>query len=71
MANVNENYKIMFTTYPDLLNITQLKEMLDIGITLAYRLVRSNTIKALKVGRQYKIPKKNVINYLTNQDDTN
>lgn len=71
MANVNENYKIMFTTYPDLLNITQLKEMLGIGITLAYRLVRSNTIKGLKVGRQYKIPKKNVINYLTNQDDTN
>lgn len=71
MTNVNENYKIMFTTYPDLLNITQLKEMLGIGITLAYRLVRSNTIKALKVGRQYKIPKKNVISYLTNQDDTN
>ena len=71
MANVNENYKIMFTAYPDLLNITQLKEMLGIGITLAYRLVRSNTIKALKVGRQYKIPKKNVISYLTNQDDTN
>lgn len=71
MANVNENYKIMFTTYPDLLNITQLKEMLGIGITLAYRLVRSNTIKGLKVGRQYKIPKKNVISYLTNQDDTN
>jgi excisionase family DNA binding protein len=42
--------------------------MLGIGITLAYRLVRENIIKALKVGRQYKIPKANVISYLTNQN---
>ena len=43
--------------------------MLGIGITLAYRLVRNKTIKALKVGRQYKIPKRNVIAYLTNQNE--
>ena len=50
----------MFTSYPDLVDITQLKEMLGIGITLAYRLVRNKTIKSLKVCRQYKIPKRNV-----------
>lgn len=59
---------MMFTSYPDLVDITQLKEMLGIGITLAYRLVRNNTIQALKVGRQYKIPKRNIISYLTNQN---
>ena len=59
----------MFTSYPDLVDITQLKEMLGIGITLAYRLVRNNTIQALKVGRQYKIPKRNIISYLTNQKE--
>ena len=47
----------------------QLKEMLGIGITLAYRLVKNNTIQALKVGREYKIPKRNVIAYLTNQNE--
>jgi excisionase family DNA binding protein len=67
MGTIKENYEIMFTSYPDLVDISQLKEMLGIGITLAYRLVRENTIKALKVGRQYKIPKANVIAYLTNQ----
>ena len=41
--------------------------MLGIGITLAYRLVRDNTIKALKIGREYKIPKANVISYLINE----
>ena len=69
MENIKENYELMFTEYPDIVNIVQLKEMLGIGITLAYRLVRNKTIKALKVGRQYKIPKRNVIAYLTNQNE--
>lgn len=60
----------MFTSYPDLLTIVQLKEMLGIGITLAYRLVRDNTIKALKIGIEYKIPKVNVISYLISENKT-
>jgi len=51
----------MFIDYKDLVDIKDLKEMLGIGITLAYRLVRNNTIKALKIDREYKIPKANVI----------
>lgn len=68
MGTIKENYQMMFTSYPDLVNINQLKEMLGIGITLAYRLVRNNTIQSLKVVRQYKIPKRSVIAYLTNQN---
>ena len=48
-------------------NIFQLKEMLGIGINLAYKLVRNKTIPSLKVGREYKIPKGNIIYYLTKQ----
>lgn len=66
MSSIKENYQIMFTTYTYLLTIAQLKEMLGIGITLAYRLVRNNTIIALKIGREHKIPKANVISYLIN-----
>ena len=69
MGTIKENYDLMFTTYPDIVNIFQLKEMLNIGINLAYRLVRENTIPSLKVGREYKIPKRNVISYLTNQSE--
>ena len=68
MGTIKENYQMMFTSYPDLVDINQLKEMLGIGITLAYRLVRNNTRQSLKVGRQYKIPKTSVIAYLTNQN---
>ena len=68
MGNIKENYELMFTAYPDIVNIIQLKEMLGISINLAYKLVRNKTIPSLKVGREYKIPKRNIIYYLTNQN---
>ena len=68
MGNIKENYGLMFTAYPDIVNIVQLKEMLGIGVNLAYRLVRNQTIPSLKVGREYKIPKRNIIYYLINQN---
>lgn len=68
MGNIKEIYELMFTAYPDIVNIIQLKEMLGIGINLAYKLVRNQTIPSLKVGREYKIPKRNIIYYLTNQN---
>lgn len=68
MGTIKENYEMMFTSYPDIVNIVQLKEMLGIGINLAYKLVRNQTIPSLKVGREYKIPKRNIIYYLTNQN---
>ena len=68
MGNIKENYELMFTAYPDIVNIIQLKEMLGIGINLAYKLVRNQTIPSLKVGREYKIPKRNIVYYLTNQN---
>ena len=68
MSTLKENYDMMFTSYPDLVNIVQLKEMLGIGVTLAYRLVKNNTIPAFKIGREYKIPKRNIISYLTRQN---
>ena len=65
MNNGKEKYEIMFTSYPDLVDINQLSEMLNIGSTLTYRLLKENAIKSMKIGRQYKIPKINVIDYLT------
>ena len=39
-----------------------------ISLTLAYRLIKENKIKAMKIGRQYKIPKANIISYIINQN---
>ena len=64
----NDLYKFMFTAYKDVVNVHQLAEMLGIGITLAYKLVKQETIQSIKVGREYKIPKHCVINYLVRKN---
>ena len=54
----------MFAEYSDVVNLSELCKMLDIGMVLAYKLVKSGKIKARKIGREYKILKSDVIAYL-------
>jgi len=55
----------MFTAYPDVVNVDQMRTMLGgIGVTLAYRLLKEKMIHSIKIGREYKIPKNNVITYV-------
>lgn len=62
---MKETYTFMFTDYPDIVNLTQMRKMLGgISNTLAYRMLREKKIKSKKVGREYKIPKVNVIKYV-------
>ena len=66
MADMKETYSLMFTYYPDIVNLVQMRKMLGgISNSLAYRMLREKKIKSKKVGREYKIPKVNVINYIT------
>ncbi|MCM1009130.1 MAG: helix-turn-helix domain-containing protein [Muribaculaceae bacterium] len=61
------NVNTLFADYPDVVTVEQLKEMLQIGHVLAYRLVKSGEIKSKKIGREYKIPKTNVIKYISEE----
>ena len=63
----NNNYtREMFADYPDVVDVSGLQSMLgNIGKQTAYELVRKGTIKAIKVGKLYRIPKINVIAFLT------
>lgn len=63
-VSTKDVYCQMFATYPDVVSVTQLAQMLHISERLAYRLIRENQIACLKIGRTYKIPKINVIEYL-------
>ena len=65
MADMKETYTLMFTDYPDIVNLVLMRKMLGgISNTLAYRMLREKKIKSKKVGREYKIPKVNVIKYV-------
>jgi excisionase family DNA binding protein len=55
----------MFNEYPDILNVRQLAEALKIGRNNAYELVRSGKIKSVVIGRQIRIPKDSVVDFLT------
>lgn len=58
-------YETMFKSYPDVVNVPQLCEMLGgISDKTAYRLLRSGKIRSLLVGKKYLIPKPYVIDYL-------
>jgi len=62
----DDNKKEMFADYPDVVDVSGLQSMLgNIGKQTAYELVRKGTIKAIKVGKLYRIPKINVIAFLT------
>ena len=62
-------YKSMFKDYPDVVNVRQLQTMLGgISKKLAYHLLQNNIIKSIKIGRQYKITKADVILYLTEKN---
>ena len=50
---------------PLVLSVEQLADVLGIGLNNAYQLVRSSSIRSVRIGRQYKIPKDALEVYLT------
>ena len=55
-------YEVMFTDYPDIVNVAQVQSMLGISRHLAYELI-GGYIPGMKIGNAYRIPKINVIRY--------
>ena len=56
-------YEVMFTDYPDIVNVAQVQAMLGISRHLAYELIGDGDIPGMKIGNAYRIPKINVIRY--------
>lgn len=57
----------MFTDYGEIVTIETLCEMLEIGKNTAYSLLNNKKIKAFKIGRDWKIPRKAVEEYILNE----
>ena len=51
----------LFEEYPELVSVKGLMNMLGIGRVLAYKLISDKNVKAVKIGREYKIVKNSVI----------
>lgn len=51
--------------YPDVMTVEDLMDFLHIGRSVAYRMLKTNEIKSIRVGnRVYRIPKKCVAEWL-------
>jgi excisionase family DNA binding protein len=57
--------KMMFENLPDVLNVRELAGALKIGRNNAYELVRSGKIKSVAIGRQIRVTKAAVIEFLS------
>ena len=63
---LQDYYKVMFTNYPDVVNVEQLCEMLGGPSSKSvYRLLKEGAIQSYWIGKRYRIPKVSVIEYLT------
>ena len=60
-----ENKYRSFDELPLTLRVEDLMPILGIGRNTAYELVRTKQIRSVKVGRQLRIPKQCLIDYLT------
>ena len=54
----------IFANYPDAMSLTDLAGALGISTKLASRLVRSGEIFGVKVGREYRVAKTSVMEYI-------
>lgn len=57
----------MFENYPDVVDVNQLNNMLGgrFSKKLLYKLLQNQDIKNRKIGREYIIPKKYIIEFLS------
>lgn len=61
-------YKLLFTEYPDIVTVRQVQGMLGISRHAVYDLLEDGSIRGIKVGNAYKIPKINVIRFALNSE---
>lgn len=54
----------VFTEYPDIVTPKQLMQMLHIGRNKAFKLLNTDEIPSIRIGKSHKIPKIYVIEYL-------
>ena len=58
---------MMFEQYDDILTVEDIAEILKIGMTQAYKIVRSGNLKGYKEGKDWKIPKQALKQYVMSQ----
>jgi len=65
MESVERNmYQSVFKDYPDVLDVKQVSEILNVSTKTIYRLLKVGEIDSLKIGREFRIPKVYLLRYM-------
>ena len=59
-----KSFKAYFRDYPDVLDVEQMCEILNVSTKTGYKLLNENQIQAFKIGRAFRIPKAHLFDYL-------
>lgn len=61
---VKQAYKTMLTDYPDVLDLKNICEILNINRKTAYKALNSGQIPCVRISGRYKVAKLDLLNYL-------
>ena len=62
--STNEIYRVVFKEYPDVMDVKQVSKLLGVSTKTVYRLLREGAMDSLKIGREFRVPKVNVMKYM-------
>lgn len=57
-------YNIVFKGYPDVMNVKQASELLDVSTKTVYKQIKEGKLQCIKVGREFRIPKVNIMKFI-------
>ena len=60
----NKMYKFLFREYPDVMDVKQISRLLRVSTKTVYNLIRNGSLPYLKVGREFRVTKVAVIQYV-------
>ena len=61
------NHSYSLDEIPPVVSVDDLMDILHIGRNTAYNLVRAGTIRSIRIGKQIRIPREAVLQFLTGE----
>ena len=65
-----KEYSAKLKDYPSALTVDEVSQILRVSDKLVYRLIKEESLAAVRVGRAYRIAKSNLIDYMRNTQKT-
>lgn len=62
-----QGYSDIFSDYPDLVDVATARIMLSVNKRLIYRLIDKGYFDAFKIGKSYRITKKSIIAFISDE----